>query len=84
MRRNRAEHAMPSLTSCQANRARLKIRSVRRGTAEPATHLLSSEQGQIGCEDSDKGHCWTWHEITHKLSTQQAQINNENNDKGHI
>ena len=36
VRRDTAQPAMESLTSCQANRTRVEVRTVRRDTAGPA------------------------------------------------
>ena len=47
------------------------------------THFLSSQWDQIGSEDSEKGHSWTWHAITYFLSSQQDQMESEASEKGH-
>ena len=46
------------------------------------THLLSSQQDQIGSEDSEKGHSCTWHRFTHSLSIEpHAKIERKDGEK---
>ena len=50
----------------------------------PREGWFADEQDQSGCEDSEKGHSWTWHGITHNLSSQwQDQSGSEDSEKQH-
>ena len=75
VRRDTVGPGMESLTLYQAKRTRLRVRTVRRNTAGSGMKSLTfCQANQIGSENSEKGHRWTWHKVTHILESQQDQF----------